>query len=298
MDVEGRGRASASVKRAADSGCDGRGGRIEGCRIGGWQICLEAKMKAGRIVVLALSVLGLAGPAAATTWAPHEVDDPFAKGNKCAVNTPASSGSYTMFYPSKFDGVYWPHTAPEWIWYCETSGFVSFGGRDEFGVMEPELRKEVAAYLKEHHDPKKPPATDIEKLQRMERLYDLRAEDGDFFAWFYRVMAYWLREDEKVARPYWEKALPLMEKELESIEGPDRMQRIYVIGEYHRRLGRPDIARERFAEVRSFKWKDKEGNDRVGAPYFDEIVADREKLLPPKAPAKAKEDEKDKVSSP
>jgi hypothetical protein len=54
---------------------------------------------------------------------------------------------------------------------------------------------------------------------------------------------------------------------------------LFLLGEYHRRIGRSGKAKEYFTQVKSTKYKDENGKEKVGHPYFIKLVEDREKIM-------------------
>ena len=72
-----------------------------------------------------------------------------------------------------------------------------------------------------------------------------------------------------------------MEQLLTSLApGQDRIQYLFLVGEYHRQLGDFEKARTCFRDARSTVWIDDDGAKQTGHSYFDELVAEREQLLP------------------
>ena len=63
------------------------------------------------------------------------------------------------------------------------------------------------------------------------------------------------------------------------------IQSYFVLGEYHRRAGDFEKAREAFATSEEISWVDEEGNSRIGSDYISDLIAERRRLMD------AKEDE-------
>jgi len=122
----------------------------------------------------------------ATTWGESEVEDPIEPEFKCKVQEPASSGSYIYHWPSKYDQVFWPLTAPQGIWYCKNSGFIAFIG--DFEEITKEEKIKISQYLKESDQKNIDNLTS--KLELLEALYSLRNKDDEFNNRIKRVFAY------------------------------------------------------------------------------------------------------------
>lgn len=228
------------------------------------------------ILTAAAILLLISGAAHATTWDFDATSpDPFSDGI-CRTPQPMSSGSYIYGWPSKYDVVYWPHTTEYWVWYCPASGYVSFG--DDFSKLTDAEKKRIKTFLDRQ------PPQDLKPIgprrTRMEAIYRLRDMDTEFWAWFFRIQAYTAGDKDK-ALEYRRKALPLIEEMVKTMKpGPDKIAHLYLAGDYHRQLGDLTKARSYFAQAKTHKWKDKDGSEKTGIPYFDEIIAEREKLIP------------------
>lgn len=221
-----------------------------------------------RFLVGAISLI-LFSASHATTWGPTTVKDPIG-GGECEVYEPASYGSYIYDWPSKYDGVYWPFTDHHWIWQCSESGYLSFG--DDFAELTDDEISRIRTYLKE-------PASRLGgDLGRLESMYRLRNKDDRFWAWFYRVKAAILSGKAEQARL---EALPLLEKMAESLDpGFELIQVYFVIGDYHRRFGEFDKAKDYFSKARAIQWEDEDGNSQVGSEYINELIDERMGLIP------------------
>lgn len=68
----------------------------------------------------------------------------------------------------------------------------------------------------------------------------------------------------------------LLEQELAANpQGEDRMDVLYLLGEYNRRNGSLEKARDYFDQVGKVTWKNRNGEEKVGQPYFDELIKER-----------------------
>lgn len=231
--------------------------------------------------VIFAAVLGQV--ASATTWGESTARDPVS-GKKIKVQEPMSSGSYIYSWPGKEDQVFWPMTADNWLWFNPKSGYGAFG--DDFEELDGDTLERVKTWLAAHYDKSKPPATRGELLAWLEQLYALRDMDEQFWSYFYRLMAFEHAQIDPVkSLEYVRKAMPLLERHLvNSRSDASRIATLYLLGEYHRRLGNPDDSRNYFDQVRSAPYQDREGNTLVGPPYFVELIEEREKLENGSAP--------------
>ncbi len=62
-----------------------------------------------------------------------------------------------------------------------------------------------------------------------------------------------------------------------------KIEVLFLLGEYYRRIGEPEKAREYFGLVKISKYKDKDGKVKIGHPYFIGLVQDRENAKKEKA---------------
>jgi hypothetical protein len=226
------------------------------------------------IIIAAAALCLMAAPAYAITWAKKTVDDPFSDG-KCQVAEPMSWGSYIYDYPSKWDGVYWPHTDPSWIWRCEKSGYVAFG--DEFEKLDDAQKVAIGAWLKQQGAVK---PGHQGSLARIEELEQFRKREAAEAAWFKRLMASWLDESDRArSDAYRREAVPLMTAALEGAKDDDRIQLFFLLGVYADRFGDRAGADAWFAKAKAQTWKNEKGEQQTGIPYFngmiDEVVAKR-----------------------
>jgi tetratricopeptide (TPR) repeat protein len=230
---------------------------------------------------IALAFLLLCAIALATTWAPSEKTDPLT-GEKVPSKEIVTYGSYIYNWPSKYDFVFWPLTDENWICVNPKNGYAAFN--DDFEKLSDAEKRKLTYWLKENYKPDNPPKTHVEKLSWLEKVYGQRNIEDDFWCRFYRLMAYVHREDEKMSMAYVKKAVPLLEKKLASKpEGEDKLEVLYLLGEYYRRLGDSKKAQEFFSQVKDVKYKDEDGKEQVGNPYFVELVENRQKLMTEKA---------------
>lgn len=232
----------------------------------------------------AIGAVVLIQPALATTWGESKARDPVS-GKSITVQEPMSSGSYIYSWPGKEDQVFWPMTDDSWLWFNPKSGYGAFG--DDFKELEGEALERVKTWLAENYDKGKPPVTRVEKLEWLEKIYGQRGMDEEFWCFFNRLMAYeYSQDDPAKSLEYVKKALPMLERQLAIPKSDDRrITTLYLLGEYNQRLGNLDAARSYFDQAKSAPYKNGEGETLVGAPYFVELIEEREKLNEPVTPA-------------
>jgi ankyrin repeat protein len=220
----------------------------------------------------------------AISWEEIQVKDPIS-GHSVTVQQVRSYGGYVYGFPSKYDGVYWPYIDQKWIWFCPESGYTSFGN-DFKNLFEEEVQR-IKNYLATNYNKNQPPTLE-QKLQLLEKIYELRNKNYVFWAWFYRVLAAWydgralgnVEQDSQLALNYREKALPLIAIQVKYLPpGFNKIQHLYILGEYNRQLGNTVEAKIYFARARNLQWIDENGGTQTGHQYIDQILDDQEKLL-------------------
>jgi hypothetical protein len=236
-------------------------------------------MKTILLVVLLASTFVIT-PAGATTWTDSKVKDPVS-GKSVKVHVPMSSGSYIYSWPGKEDQVFWPATDENWLWFNPKTGYAAFG--DDFEELAGAELMRVRTWLAAHYDKAHPPKSRLEKLAWMEKVYAQRDMDEEFWCFYYRFMAFEHAEtDPARSLEYVRKALPMLEKELLGTqEDFERLVTLYLVGEYHRRLGDTVRSRDFFDQARAATYKDEDGNAHVGSEYINGIIAEREALNEP-----------------
>lgn len=227
------------------------------------------------IITIFISLF-ITGTIYATKWAKTEMIDPL-NGEKVPAKGIMSSGEYIYNWPSKYDLVFWPLTDEAWICFNPKNGYIAFN--NDFEALPDTEKVPLKKWLRENYDPQQMPRSFDEKLAWLEKVYGQRKMDDEFWCTFYRLMAYVHREDEAKSLEYVNMAIPLLEKRLqENTEGIKKIEVLYLLGEYYRRLGEKDKAIEYFAQVKSARYIDKEGKEHIGHPYFISLIQDREKL--------------------
>ena len=237
-------------------------------------------------------VSGVVAPlAVATQWTEIKARDPIS-GRNVVAHEIVAYGSYIYLWDSKSDQVFWPYTDDNYLWLSPHSGYAAFG--NDFESLAAEAKPRVSEWLKANYDRRNLPRTRIERLHWVERIYALRRMDDDFWCHFYRLMAYELRENEPESLSYVRKALPLIEGKISSSSKPlERIEALYLLGEYNRRLHRYELARGYFARVKSSLYVDDDGTERTGNPYFVALAAERAAMIPQPSPNNALEQARD-----
>lgn len=190
-------------------------------------------------IVLALT---FADAGHATTWTePQPVPDPVREGAKCYVSQPASYGSYIYQWPSKYDQVFWPLTAPEGIWFCQQSGFTAF--IDDFELTADE-RLALTSALASYQPIKKP--TLRQRLALLQKSYAARNVDERFSIRLLRVLAYYNEADFKdfdAARALRRQALDKIQTALATdLPEGERLEYLFVSAVYYRDFGETEKA--------------------------------------------------------
>ena len=230
-----------------------------------------------RITFFLMAIL-LAEPAHATIWIDSEKTDPLT-GKKVPAQEIVSCGGYIYNWPSKYDLIFWPLTDENWICLNPKNGYAAFN--NDFEKVSDEEKKTLTKWLVENYKPSQTPESHEEKLAWLEKVYRQRKMDDDFWCSFYRLMAYVHREDQKKSMKYVKKAMPLLQARLKANPaGTDRIEALFLLGEYYRRTGETERAKEYFSQTKTAKYKDEDGKERAGHPYFIGLVQDREN--PPK----------------
>lgn len=236
-----------------------------------------------RPVLFALFFLAICSRSMATTWTGGQVIDPIS-GAGCSVAKFLSYGGYIYEWESKYDGVYWPYTEFNWVWFCPDSGYTSFG--DDFEEVSPPELEKIKAFLERNYEGTAQERTRDHRLWLMENIYRLRDKDPSFWSFFYRAKANLyealavetgdiaLYED--LAAQSRRAAIPLLEQEVQTLEpGFELIQKLFVLGDYYRRFGDPTLAEQYFRESESVEWTNDEGVSHVGSEYISEMIEER-----------------------
>jgi hypothetical protein len=229
------------------------------------------------ILIAVVAVFLHAGVADATKWVKSKKVDPIS-GEEITVEVIMSYSSDRKSAPSRYDLIFFPLNQERWIWLSPAGGYASFG--NDFSLLTDGEKARLSKWLKENYDPSKPPRTYGEKLLWLERVYEQRDKDETFWCRFYRVMAFAFQNDKDKSLDYVRKALPLLQKELEKKPaGVERIEALYLLGEYNRRIGKEQEAYAYFEQVKTVSYKTQKGEERTGHPYYLKLIEDREKLM-------------------
>lgn len=224
-------------------------------------------------IIIVLFVLFVTVNAQATTWGETTVTDPLTNA-QISCQKPMSSGGYIYYWPSKYDLVFWPYTEENWICLNPDSGYAAF--YNDFEKIAEKDKKRLTKWLNENFKPSQAPQSYEQKLLWLEKVYQQRSMDDDFWCYFYRLMAYFYRENQTQSLFYVKKALPLLHANLDTNPtGIKRIENLFLLGEYHRRLDESEKAKFYFSQVKKAKYKDEEGNEQTGHPYFLDLIKDR-----------------------
>lgn len=228
-------------------------------------------------LLLVLFAIMLAAHVRATTWGESEFTDPMTK-EKVPCFQPMSSGSYIYSWPSKYDMVFWPLTDEQYISINPKTGYGAFNA--DFEEVPEGERAALAAWLEKNYDPQSPPRTLEQKMEWLEKVYSQRKMDDAFWSRFFRLMAYTFREDEAKSLGYVKKAMPLLEAAYAAEpKGIDRLEIVFSLGEYNRRLGNNEKANEFFGQISTIEYEERDGTKKTGHPYFVELATERKALM-------------------
>lgn len=229
-------------------------------------------------LALGLVVFIAAATTHGTLWTKLEKTDPLT-GQKVPAYGILSFGGYIYDWPSKYDLVFWPLTDPHYICFNPASGYGAFN--PDFDTPSEQEKEALRKWLRANYDPSRPPKTHAEQLPWLEKLYRLRKMDDDFWCRFYRLCAYVYRDDPKKSLEYVQKALPLLQKQWKAKpEGIRKIETLYLLGEYNRRLGEFRKAQHYFAQAKTATYRDRDGKEKTGHPFISELIRDRESLPP------------------
>lgn len=117
-------------------------------------------------------------------------------------------------------------------------------------------------------------------LEHIKKLYSVKGKNEPFQAWFSRVMAICYTDKQKNTINYLKKALVVLEIfKGEVDEGIETLETLYLLGEYNRKLGNIQKAKEYFDKVENYNWNGEEENKEAVLTYFKKISIRREQQL-------------------
>jgi hypothetical protein len=228
------------------------------------------------IAALALVLLGVTA-AQAITFVPGTRDDPFAPGKTCDAPMLATYGDYVYDWPSKYDLIFAPRDYPQWIWRCETSGYVSFP--HEFGAFNNDAEKvRIAAYLAQaNYGPKlKDEKSGVSEalLLHLSKIYALRDPDPVLQGYLMRYMA-WQHRNKPIADEYRKRAVEIYKSLLaaNALKDVDLLEGLYILGFYSYKLGHKAEAKTYFDQLKTTVTTDpKTRQQKRGAPFLENLA--------------------------
>ena len=232
------------------------------------------------------------------TWFPEEVTCPICQ-TKQIFMVPGSWGSYIYQYSSKYQLIFWPHTdSPSWH-SCAKCRYTAFMGdfkdvpKEKIAELQQMLKsvtlppqKEIPKDQREWNQPYMTiPSSD--RLLAAEKVYRTLGRTDDYWAHFYRVLAYHLERDNKPteAAGARRKALTIIESWLAKTDKSGRRKEfLYVSGAMHHFLKEDEQAMKLLKEAKtvtyndpSLKKENNEGYDGYLSKLIDEYIQMLEK---------------------
>jgi hypothetical protein len=230
------------------------------------------------------------------TWSPAEVTCPVC-GTKNIFMEVMSYGNYIYRYPSKYQLIFWPHTdSPTW-YSCKQCRLTAFMG--EFQELPkdkiPALREMLKSVklppqkqLSEKESLENPPYLGIsvwERLTVAEQVYRTVGKPEEFWARFYRVMAYHFDRAKKEAE-----AADARKKSLKIVEGwlqdqskaGQHKEFLYISGAMHHFLKDDAAATKSFQEALKLKYSNsanKPENNQGYDQYLNELINEYLEML-------------------
>lgn len=234
---------------------------------------------AGDLAVLMMLVC-VAPPAMATTWGQTTVVDPIS-GKPCEVATPASMGSYIYEWPEKYDQVFFPVTASEGIWSCE-SVFASVIGDI---VLSESEKQRITAYLTGLAAADRPATSITDQLRRAEALYALRELKPERRALIHRILAYdfeRLANDADGSARHRKAALEIMLGRLadEALPPSTRMEYVFVSANYLREFGDSARSDRLFSQLEALIAQSAGSQAESYAQYLQSLLESARKIAP------------------
>lgn len=222
----------------------------------------------------------LALPATATTWGETTIVDPVS-GKPCKVSTPASMGSYVYEWPEKYDQVFFPVTASDGIWACD-SGFASMIGDINLSADE---RQRITAYLQGPAQADGGVKDIVGRLRRAESLYALRDLQPERRALIHRILAYDFENmagDADRAAFHRRAALEIMLGRLadETLSLATRMEYVFVSANYLREFGDTARAERLYSQLEWLVTQSAGSEVESYALYLQSLLASARTITP------------------
>jgi tetratricopeptide (TPR) repeat protein len=226
-----------------------------------------------RIFIVFLCMI--TGVVSATTWAPVEKECPICHTRSTYYGI-KSAGSYIYEYPSKFEYIFWPYIDNRVVYTCRKCWFSCFPWdfldipKDKHTAIRRIL--DSIALFETNGDYYVIPMS--YRMEIAEQIYRLLDKDDEFWCHFYRVKAYHLAAEEKLAKAAQARtaALELAEKMLRSEEYTGMHKELHLIaGAMKYYLADYQGAADHFEKARQLVFK-RSGMDRAGQVDVDEYL--------------------------
>lgn len=223
------------------------------------------------------------------TWVPTEITCPVC-GTKNVFMEVMSWGNYVYQYPSKYQLIFWPHTDGNSWYSCKQCRLTAFMGDFQRIPKEKnpallELLKRVKLSAQKELTAKeslaKPPYLELSMAERLvvaEQVYQQLEKPEEFWARFYRVMAYHFDNDKKEpeATDARKKALKIVERWLQDqSKVGSRKEFLYISGAMHHFLKDDTMATKLFEEALPLKYSNpalKEENNKGYDEYLTNLI--------------------------
>ena len=184
-------------------------------------------------IITSVFILFIMHAVFATTWGISKAKDPIS-GQTIKVQSINSYGSYIYRWPSKYDGIFWPMTSPNYIRFNPASGYIAFGS--DFEKINKDEIDRVSKLLKKNYDKSKAPKTHIEKVKWAQKVYKARGADEEMQIKFYCLLSYLTRNDKKESNKYKQKALDKINKYLKIAKPSDHRGHLYIVAGFYSSL--------------------------------------------------------------
>lgn len=176
-------------------------------------------------------------------------------GAKVSIQEIVSYGSYIYQWPSKYDAVFWPFTAEEFIWFSPKSGYIAFA--PDFNKISDAEKEHVSKFLRENYDPKKQPESFDAKLDWLEKVYAARGAPPRFWLRFHCLRSYLSRKDPKASSVHRSQAIRVADEMVGNLkeDGEEKAAALYILAAYSRMQGFAEKADEYVKTLAHLKWK-------------------------------------------
>jgi len=227
--------------------------------------------------LLLAAVLGLAGPAEATTWFDTEVDCPVCK-TRNTVSEIGSYGSYIYQWPSRCQFIFWPATDDHAVFACSHCGYSTL--MQDFAKLPADKHDAVKKALQGHSLPEATDYTRIPMTARLaaaEKVYSAWGRTDAEWAFFFRVVAYHAEEegDAPGAAAARRRALAYAEKvAADPSKAGGRKESLVITGSLRSFLGDKEGAGRDLAEAAKLTLEPADEKSKGKDAYLDKLIAD------------------------